>query len=319
MRVGSQRHPIIMLVVGLILVAPFCAEGASNVFQYDLGILLDGGYTNAELLSAPEGRVFRGVVVDPFKAGDSEWRDPIQVTYLGGNQWEVLNERTGRVFIVDTVHHERSLRARRAAAPPPGPPPPPPPPPVVYRAPYFRSHAVMIKLGAYIPSNDVENMDTGFFSQFTYNHYFNPNFALEVGGGSFVASSEAIYRDRFNNGLLVSGDLYVVNLLLNLKLILPVPNGEFYAGVGPGVYFVYIDEDFDFFHTDDSDTVFGGQIVAGFNFNVSPMVFLGVEGQYVFTGDATLRGRPVFFGPEQYSTTFNMNGYTISGVIGFRF
>jgi hypothetical protein len=114
MRVGSQRHPIIMLVVGLILlVAPLYAEGASNVFQYDLGILLEGGYTNEELLSAPKGRVFRGVVVDPFKAGDSDWRDPVQVTHLGQNQWEVLNERTGRVFIVDTVHHERSLRARR--------------------------------------------------------------------------------------------------------------------------------------------------------------------------------------------------------------
>jgi hypothetical protein len=33
-----------------------------------------------------------------------------------------------------------------------------------------------------------------------------------------------------------------------------------------------------------------------------------------------LRGRPLFTaGSEQYSTKFNMNGYTISGVIGFRF
>lgn len=318
MRVGSQRHLVIMLVVGLIFAAPLYAEGALNVFQYDLGILLDGGYSNAELQSAPEGRVFRGVVVDPFKAGESEWRDPIQVTHLGQNQWEVSNERTDRVFIVEIVQHERSLRARRAAAPPP--PPPPPPPPAVYQAPRLRSQSAMIKLGAYIPNNDVENMDTGFFSQFTYNYYPNPFFALEVGGGSFVASSEAIYRDRFNNALLVTGDVYVVNLLLNFKVIVPVPNGEFYAGGGPGVYFVYMDEDFDFFHTDDSDTVFGGQIVAGFNFNISPMVFLGVEGQYIFTGDATLRGRRTYFGPdEQYSTTFNMNGYTVSGVIGFRF
>jgi opacity protein-like surface antigen len=184
--------------------------------------------------------------------------------------------------------------------------------PLSHKENYSRSNSVMIKLGAYIPNNDIENIDNGFYNQITYNRYLNKNFALEVGGGSIFTSAEGVFKNSSNNERTVSGDLYVYNIIFNLKAILPLPFGEIYAGIGPGLYLIYGDNDGTITFIDDNDTVFGGQVVAGINFDVNKVIYLGFEGQYIFTDDAE-------FTDGTYRKTFNIDGYNISGVIGFRF
>ncbi len=109
---------------------------------------------------------------------------------------------------------------------------------------------------------------------------------------------------------------------VTLKGIFPVKIGELYVGGGLGWYATTMDikittsalgsdsiSDTDYF-------VFGFHLLAGANFDITDKFFLGVEGKYVITTDAewsgTLFGIPV-------EDDYNLNGYTITGVIGFRF
>lgn len=219
----------------------------------------------------------------------------------------LLTAKSGMVLKGDVADYEKqSLRGGEAAS---------------HREDRARTGSLMIKLGAYLPDNDIEDMDTGFFGQFTYNRYLTRYFAFEVGGGTFFASTEMVFEldaDDSDEQRAIGGDLYAFNLIINLKMVLPFPSGEIYAGIGPGVYFLFGDLDDRVFNWGDNDIVFGGQAVAGINFDISRSMFLGLEGQYIVTGDATFTTRR-FFSTREYSNTFNVNGYSISGVIGFKF
>lgn len=299
-RVSSNL--VIILIVVLAFVTNLHAMNSENVFQSELGISLDGNYSNDDLLSVETGTVIQGVVIDPSKIGGCVRGDKVELTNTEPEVWQIKHRKTGQIISVRTVLEKENLKIVKIGSTRS----------LSFQENYIKSNSVMIKLGAYIPNNDIENVDNGFYSQVTYNRYLNKNFALEVGGGSIFTSAEGVFKDSSNNEITVSGDLYVYNIIFNLKAIFPLPSGEIYAGIGPGLYFIYGDSDATNTFIDDNDTVFGGQAVAGINFDLNEVVFLGLEGQYIFTDDAKFTGRT-------YSMTFNMDGYNISGVIGFRF
>ena len=68
-----------------------------------------------------------------------------------------------------------------------------------------------------------------------------------------------------------------------------------------------------FVSTDDSDFVVGGNLLAGVNFDIDEMVFLGIEGKYLITDEAVFSHSAVGGGFER-----NLNGFTLTGVSGFR-
>ena len=290
------------LIVLLHIFSISYAMDDQNVFRYDLGISLDGDYSNDDLLRMDNGSSIQGIVVDPAKIGGCDPGDKVEVTKNESDIWQIRHLKTGQFVIAKTIFKKDSLKIKKIG----------PPNSLSSNANPTKSNNVMIKLGAYIPNNDIEDMDTGFYSEVTYNRYLNKNLALEIGGGSFFTSGKAQFEDAYGNQRTVSGDLYGYNFIMNLKAVYPIEFGEIYAGVGPGMYLVYGDEDGTDVYVDDDDTVFGGQAVAGFNFDVNEIVFLGFEGQYIFTADAE-------FGNGGYSKKFNLNGYNLSGVLGFRF
>ena len=293
---------VVILIVALTFVPNLHAMKSENVFQSELGISLDGNYSNEELLSVKSGTVIQGIVFDPSKMGGCVAGDKVELTNIEPEVWQIKHWRTGQIIIAGTVKEKENLKIKKVGSTQS----------LSYKENYSKSNSVMIKLGAYLPNNDIEDVDNGFYNQITYNRYLNKNFALEVGGGSFFTSAEGVFKDSSNNEITVSGDLYVYNIIFNLKAIFPLPFGEIYAGIGPGLYLIYGDDDETITFVDDNDTVFGGQAVAGINFDVSEVVFLGFEGQYIFTDDAE-------FTSGTYSKNFNIDGYNISGVIGFKF
>ena len=93
---------------------------------------------------------------------------------------------------------------------------------------------------------------------------------------------------------------------------------ELYGGGGLGYYFV--NGHFQRKHTsgledevDGDDNVFGAHLTAGLKFLFTKPFYLGLEGRYIiWTQDAEIQNESGFF-------KFDMEGYTLSVVLGFRF
>jgi len=293
---------VVILIVSFAFVTNLNAMNSENIFQYELGISLNGNYSNEDLLTVETGTVIQGVILDPTKMGGCEHGDPVKVTNIEADIWHIEHLKTGHLIIVKTVLEQETLKTKQIGSSES----------LSYEKDYLKSNNVIIKLGPYLPNNDMEDLNIGFYSQVTYNRYVNKNFAFEIGGGYFLTTGAGDFKNSSGHKVRLSGNLHVYNTIVNLKAVFPMPFGEVYAGVGPGLYWIYGYQTGSSFIVDDHDTVFGGQAIAGINFNINEVLFLGFEGQYIFTDKAELSD-------GNYSKSFNMNGYNISGVIGFRF
>jgi hypothetical protein len=187
---------------------------------------------------------------------------------------------------------------------------------VIAQTPFY----VNFKAGVYSPqSSGLDGYDTGFNGEIALGFRFSPNFAGEFGIGYFnTQGRRGYYEEDF--------DIDVVPLTLTLKAILPYKRWEFFGLAGGGVYFVsgpYNWDSYDYDHHHyyndydyDSDTIWGGYLGAGINYNLTSRIFVGVEGKYLWTEEAHLDdeefGYPVDF-------RFKLDGVIFTGVLGIRF
>jgi opacity protein-like surface antigen len=87
---------------------------------------------------------------------------------------------------------------------------------------------------------------------------------------------------------------------------------------GAGVYIVsgpydyHYDDDYHY----DYDAVLGGYLGGGLHYNITPGIFVGVEGKYLWTDKAKLRDE-VYGIPLE--AKFKMDGIIATAVIGIRF
>jgi hypothetical protein len=182
-------------------------------------------------------------------------------------------------------------------------------------------HYVSFKAGAYIPTSDLDDFDTGFYTDVMFNWYLSKHAALETGIGFYGTEATASGTAPVLGSYTETDTIIVMPLKINIKGILPFPWGELYAGGGVGLYFAGAEAEvtstgLGAFTYSESDTVPGAQIKAGANFNVSETLFLGVEGEYMVTETAEFSGQ-VFGMPITLES--DLNGYTLSAVFGFRF
>ncbi len=166
---------------------------------------------------------------------------------------------------------------------------------------------VVLKGGLYSPSNDFDldnvhfNTDDGFVTELAIGHYFMPVFALELGGGYFESkSSPAVLAGK--------AKLKVVPVTLTAKGFLPFGPIEPYGEFGIGAYITTFDISGNLGNFNGSTKgVVGLHAGAGVNFNITQYVFLGVEGRYLWA-------KPSFGGQD-----INLDGFTVTGDLGFRF
>lgn len=179
---------------------------------------------------------------------------------------------------------------------------------------------VAVKGGIYTPTDDLEDLDTGFSGEVVFGHYFSPNFALEGGIGYFETDGTETDFEPGIGTITIKTDVSVIPIFLIAKGFLPIQIGELYIGGGIGIGFADIDIDVNSplgpASVSDSDTVFGLELLAGANFNITDNWFFGVEGKYIITSDASISG--TLFGFD-FDDEGNANGYIITGVVGFRF
>jgi len=176
---------------------------------------------------------------------------------------------------------------------------------------------ITLKPGIYSPqSSDLKDFDfdTGFNGEIAFGFQVNPNFAVETGVGYFHTEAE----ESGSGGLY--GKVEAVPVAVTLKAILPYKQLDFFALGGIGAYWVFanlktngtVDGFSGRVNVDDFDLIFGGHLGLGFHYNITPGIFVGAEGKYLWTSSAKLGGEGLW-------VNFKMDGILATGVIGFRF
>jgi opacity protein-like surface antigen len=179
---------------------------------------------------------------------------------------------------------------------------------------------IAFKPGIYSPqSSDLDGFDTGFNGEIALGYRFHRNIAAEFGLGYFNTQEERTFVGSTYVGKEL--DIYVYPVTFTLKAILPYKKWEFFGLAGAGVYIVsgaYDADDWDYDDDDDYDydAVFGGYLGGGIHYNITPKIFVGVEGKYLWTDKAKLEFEE-FGAPPRVK--FKMEGILATAVIGIRF
>ena len=181
---------------------------------------------------------------------------------------------------------------------------------------------VTVKGGIYVPTGDLDELDQGFSGEVAYGHYFNPNLALEGSIGYFKTDgSESEFIGGPAGTVTVATDVSVIPIFVAIKGLLPIQIGELYVGGGVGIGFADVKIDvtstaLGIASLSSTDTVFGFELLAGANFNINDSWFLGVEGKYIITDEASISGALFGF---PFAESGDATGIILSGVVGFRF
>ncbi len=186
-----------------------------------------------------------------------------------------------------------------------------------------RDNYVKLKVGAFLPTGDMDDYDydTGFDAALAYGRYLNDYLIIETSLDFFISESET--RGKRKSGGFYDQDNYLSVGALLVTLIGEFPAGplDLYCGGGVGLYTATLYSDTNIerlgsFDTDESDVVFGGQLVLGANYNINDHFFAGVEGFYRITDDLDI-SEYVADVPVQYNG--DLSGFSIFGTFGFRF
>jgi opacity protein-like surface antigen len=156
---------------------------------------------------------------------------------------------------------------------------------------------VVLRGGAYFPTGDLEKkgFENGYGGEIAYGRYFLRNFAAELGSG--------YYHTDHNGGII-----RIAPITITAKGILPFETSELYVGLGAGRYVV----DSDIKEFDDHKWISGGHILAGYNYNITPNYFIGIEGKYIMTEHAE-------FESGTAKLSIDLDGITVMASAGIRF
>jgi outer membrane protein W len=181
---------------------------------------------------------------------------------------------------------------------------------------------ITFKAGVYTPTDDLDDagFDAGFHGEIAFGGRLSENFALEAGVGYFHTDASFSGFDPLLGFWSEDDDVTVVPFSFTAKALVPSESAEFYVGGGFGIYLAIFEADFDSgaisLSLEDTDTLFGAHLLVGANFNLNEVTFIGFEGKYIFTEEG--KAEDSIFGIPIVIKT-NLDGYTITGHIGFRF
>jgi opacity protein-like surface antigen len=175
---------------------------------------------------------------------------------------------------------------------------------------------LVLKGGIYSPQNEkLYNFDSGFNGELAFGRYLNQNLALELASGYFKTRATRSTSGEFASAE-ANLDFNLVPLTGALRAIIPMGNFELYGMGGGGAYFLWTDSTVSTNNRSASSsdkynqTLAGGFLGAGATIKVSPTVFLGLEGKYLWTTNLTL---------DNLETDINLNGIQATLNLGFLF
>lgn len=168
---------------------------------------------------------------------------------------------------------------------------------------------VILKAGAYFPTGDLSDarFDPSFNGEIVYGRYLSENFALD-GGFAFLHSEGG--EDPALQQVLRDRDLTCPIIRVTARGVYRADRVEIFGGAGPALLFPRLEVYFQAPNTDavdERDTVFGFQALAGVNFDVVRLWYLGLEGKYLWASEAEFAGVPI-----------NINGFAATLNLGLR-
>jgi len=140
-----------------------------------------------------------------------------------------------------------------------------------------KSNYLVLKTGVSFLGDDFKDLglDWGFYSEFVYGHYFTQNLALE-GGVGYCHDGDSEHGMR--------SAMHCLPIILTAKGVLPLDKVELYAGAGGALYLTRLEHEvFGQKLADDRESILGGHLVLGANFDISRRFLVGLEGKYIFT------------------------------------
>jgi opacity protein-like surface antigen len=173
------------------------------------------------------------------------------------------------------------------------------------------SNYVVLKAGGFFPvSGDLGdiNADAGFNGEIAIGHKISPGFSVEGGIGYFDTKGTVSIP-----GASVDEEFEIVPLTVSLRGHVPYGRYEPYGFIGLGVYFVddKISGSIPSLGVSGSDsdkaTSLGFHIGIGGNYTLRNNMFLGIETRYFYLETNT------------FGVDFRLDGFTLTGNIGYRF
>lgn len=168
---------------------------------------------------------------------------------------------------------------------------------------------------------DDDGYDANIDVAATYGRYLAKNLVVEGSLGTFFADQDFSGNTTLTGNYTRDDVISASSIRGTIKGELPMGPLTLFAGAGVGLYFVFLDSEIDTtrlgdLDADDSDSVFGAHVVVGGNFNITPRVFVGVEGLYRWTTEFDLRDSVATIPVELEG---DLDGYSICLLGGFRF
>jgi hypothetical protein len=152
------------------------------------------------------------------------------------------------------------------------------------------------KLGGYFPLHpDVQSYSTSSSGELALGYRPDPGFAFEAATGRFDVVRKI--------GGVEARKLRVIPATFAIRGTVPVKNFEPYAILGGGAYFI----DDKAGSQRDHAVNLGLFLGAGGNVNLGSLLFLGLEGRYLFLGTNT------------FASHTRLDGFILTGDVGFRF
>jgi opacity protein-like surface antigen len=186
-----------------------------------------------------------------------------------------------------------------------------------------KSNYVQAKMGVMQPTSgfDDAGFDTGFNGAISYGRYLTNHLILEGTIDGSASHNDVDGYNSFTGNYRQKDDMGIFAFLVTLKGEFAAGPVNLYGGGGIGAYVVTLNSKVESnwlgdHEKDDSDTVFGGHLVVGANYDITENWFFGIEGTYRWAGNAKIEQNIVGV-PVAYND--NLNGYTIDACVGFRF
>ena len=169
------------------------------------------------------------------------------------------------------------------------------------------SSYLVLKGGYYSPSQSFDldnvhfNTKNGYTVTGALGHYFLPFLAVELEGGYLESKTSSSFPGA-------ESKLKVYPVLATGKLLLPIGPIEPYGEFGVGAYIIDIDVSGTPSNFSGSTRgAFGYHAGGGLNIDLAPNVFIGAEGRYIWV-------KRSYGGAD-----IKLNGFTVTGNLGFRF
>jgi opacity protein-like surface antigen len=163
-------------------------------------------------------------------------------------------------------------------------------------------------------------MGVGFSGELAYGYRFDEHLAVELSSGYF-GTSKTFSVSGLGSGVSLKESVDAVPLMAAIKIIAPIKKQfELYLLAGPGAYFVNAKASFSgaalSAPSSGNKTVVGGFLGTGVAYNITPQVFVGLEGKYLWPGNirvtTSVGGLPVIENRTMQGALFTAN-------VGFRF